>query len=549
MRKTIIVCLAIVLVQLFAHLVNKRNSMIQRDFSGEARTITASDQTSSAVSAPFGKYIENINGVPLELVRVPTGSFLMGNDISQNPEEKPAHIVGLKSYYIGQYEITRKQWNVVVDTLPKVNRDLGRQYIGPGISWNFEEATPADVVLWDDAVEFCARLTKYTGIKYRLPSEAEWEYSCRAGTRTEYSFGDQLDYNLAHFRDVTATYSPSYWLLPVGTKGYANAWGLFDMHGNVAEWCLDVEHSDYTGAPTDGSAWISGGNQESRSQRGGQYGQNPERGRSSARRFWGRYTTVSGFGFRVVAEITPTIGSNLIIPASAASYSTDRLAADSIVTLFGSGLADESQSATGNTLPLSLGGASIFIRDQSGSEYAAPIFFVSPGQINIQIPSGVAIGPATVFGVNRGNIQSTGPLEISTVSPGLFTADASGKGVAAGLVLRITVNGDQIYEPIALYDQATGTFTALPIDVSDSTGHTYLILFGTGIRHHMGLDSITATIGGESAEISYAGMQNEYRGLDQCNIRLPQSLKGRGTVSVNIIVDNVAANPVSLRIK
>lgn len=258
---------------------------------------------------------------------------------------------------------------------------------------------------------------------------------------------------------------------------------------------------------------------------------------------------MSGFGFRVVAEITPTIGGNLIIPASAASYSTDRLAADSIVALFGSGLADESRSATGNTLPLSLGGVSVFIRDQSGSEYAAPIFFVSPGHVNIQIPSGVAMGTATVFGVNRGNIQSTGPLEISTVSPGLFTADASGKGIAAGLVLRIKANGDQIYEPIVQYDQATGTFTALPIDVSDNTDHAYLILFSTGIRHLTGLGSVTATIGGEPAEVTYAGTQNEYRGLDQCNIRLPQSLKGRGTVSVNLTVDNVAANPVLLRIK
>lgn len=545
MRKLIItILLALVTQQVY----RSQPNVNYVGFSPDAKAIASSCNASAESTSPFGKYIENINGVPLELVRVPAGSFLMGNDISQNPEEKPAHIVSLKSFYIGQYEITRKQWNVVADTLPKVNRDLGRQYIGPGISWNFEETMPADALFWDDALEFCDRLTKLTGNKYRLPSESEWEYACRAGTQTEYSFGNEVNYNLVYFRNIAAG-DPSFWLWPVGGKGYSNDWGLFDMHGSVAEWCLDVEHSNYNGAPTDGTAWVSSGNQNNRVNRGGQYSQSEELGRSSSRRFWWRYTTVSGFGFRVVAEITPTIGSNLIIPASAASYSTDRMAVDSIVTLFGSGLAEESQSATGNTLPLSLGGASVFIRDQSGSEYAAPIFFVSPGQINIQIPSSVATGPATVFGVNRGNIQSTGPLEISTVSPGLFTADASGKGVAAGLVLRITANGDQIYEPIARYDQSTGRFTALPIDVSDSTGHAYLILFGTGIRHHMGLGGITATIGGESAEVTYSGMQGEYRGLDQCNIRLPQSLKGRGTVSVSLTIDNVDANPVLLKIK
>lgn len=286
-----------------------------------AKTSPTSTQTPTPTPpAPFGRFLENINGVPLELVRVPAGSFLMGNDRSPNPEEKPAHLVNIKSFFIGQYEVTRKQWNIVVDTLPRISRDLSRQYIGPAIQWDFEETTPADAVFWDDALEFCGRITRFTGRRYRLPSEAEWEYACRGGTQTEYSFGDQVDFKLAHFRDITAEFSPSYWLLPVGAKGYTNAWGLFDMHGNVGEWCLDVSHPNYLGAPIDGSAWTQGGDQSRRSQRGGMYGQRSEFGRSSSRVFWARALRASGFGFRVVAELTPQIDSGNVSAISAASY-------------------------------------------------------------------------------------------------------------------------------------------------------------------------------------------------------------------------------------
>lgn len=183
---------------------------------------------------------------------------MMGNDRSPNPEEKPAHQVSLKSFYLGQYEVTREQWNIVAKSLPKISRTLEDMYIGPMTGWSFEETSPADFMFWDDAVEFCDRLSRFAG-KHRLPSEAEWEYACRAGTTTEYSFGDIVDFNLAHFRDITAAFSPSYWLIPVGKKGYSNNWGLFDMHGNVGEWCLDAEHSNYIGAPADGSAWGLGG--------------------------------------------------------------------------------------------------------------------------------------------------------------------------------------------------------------------------------------------------------------------------------------------------
>lgn len=499
--------------------------------------------------APFGKHTENINGVTLELARIPTGTFLMGNDRSPNPEEKPAHQVNLRSFYLGQYELTRKQWNIVVDTLPKVSRDLIRQIIDPTLSQNFQETTPADVVFWDAAVEFCERLTRFTGKRYRLPSEAEWEYACRAGTQTEFSFGNEVDYNLAHFRNVAAEPSPSYWILPVGAKGYANAWGLYDMHGNVAEWCLDVEHPNYIGAPTDGSAWTQGGNQSSRSQRGGAYGFRSEFGRSSARLFWSRTVTASTFGFRVVAEISPVIGSGNVTATSAASYSGATLATESIAALFGSNLSGETQIASSTPLPTTLAGASVTLKDSRGNEHLAPLFFASANQINLQIPPSLSLGAATVYAVNNGVIHSTGSIEITNVSPGLFSADASGKGVAAAIALRVKSNGEQFYEPVGRFDPATNRFIAVPIDVSNSAEQVFLLLFGTGFRHRSALSSVRAQIGGMDIEALFAGAQGNFVGLDQVNLRLPGTLAGRGEVDVVLTVDGLTANTVKLSIK
>ena len=180
----------------------------------------------------------------------------MGNDRSSHPEEKPAHQVRVKSIFIGQYEVTRQQWNIVVDTLPKINRTLKRQYIGPVFGGIIVQTDPVEEVFWDDCVEFCDRLTKFTGKKYRLPSEAEWEYACRAGTQTEFSFGDEADPKLMNFNQGIAGLPRE--AFPVGSMGYANAWGFYDMHGNVSEMCLDYEHPNYIGAPTNGSAWLQG---------------------------------------------------------------------------------------------------------------------------------------------------------------------------------------------------------------------------------------------------------------------------------------------------
>ncbi len=498
---------------------------------------------SQSAPSPFGKYTENINGVTLELVRIPTGNFLMGNDKSPYPEEKPAHLVNLKSFYMGQYEVTRGQWNFV-RTLPKINRDLEPMFIGTSNGWTREETTPADFMFWDDAVEFCGRLSRFTGKTYRLPSEAEWEYACRAGTITEYSFGDQIDYSLAHMKNSLST-EPVPLLLPVGKKGYSNKWGLFDMHGNAGEWCLDAEHPNYIGAPTDGSAWGLGGG----AQRGGYYGVKEEFGRSASRLFWTRNLRISTFGFRVVAEVTPTIGTGSIAATSAANYQPQNLSANSLGSLFGVNLATEIKAVTSLPLPTTLTGVSVFVKDVMGHEHLAKLLFVSPTQINFQMPENLPIGNAQIYAVLNGNIHASGSLNITNLSPGLFTADATGKGFAAAVVQRVKSTGESVYEPVAQFDPAQNRIVALPIDLSQPNDDVFLVLFGTGIRARSSLANVKAKIGATDVDVLYAGAQPEFVGLDQVNIRLPKTLVGSGEVIILLEVDGLAANAVKVQIK
>ena len=513
--------------------------------SGGLQLILPQNLYAQSQPAPFGKYTENINGVTLELVRIPAGKFVMGNDRSPNPEEKPAHQVSLRSFYIGQFEVTRQQYNIVATTLPKIFWEMKSQYLGPATGWDFEETTPADVVFWDAAAEFCDRLTKFTGKKYRLPSEAEWEYACRAGTQTEYSFGDQVNFQLAHFRDIDATFSPSYWLLPVGKKGYSNAWGLFDMHGNVAEWSLDAEHRNYNGAPTDGSAWGQGGG----ILRGGAYSFKYEFGRSSARLFWGRNTTVSHIGFRVALEADPLIGTGIVAATSAANYQPQNLAAASLGSLFGANLATDTKAAESLPLPTTLAGSSVFIKDGLGNEYLANMLYASPSQINFQMPANVPTGAATIYVVTNGNIHSSGTINVSNTSPGLFSVDATGTGFAAAVVQRVKSNGEQVYEAIVKFDPVTNRFVALPIDVSNPNEEVFLALFGTGIRQRSSLVNVSAKIGGTNAEVLYAGEQGFYAGVDQVNLKLPHTLSGSGEVKLNLNVDGVNANAVMITLR
>jgi formylglycine-generating enzyme required for sulfatase activity len=193
--------------------------------------------------------VVSIQMLNIEMVEIPAGSFVMGapeNEEGSYADERPQHEVRIPDFAIGKYPITQAQWRLVA-TLPKVNTDLE-----PDPS-NFKgENRPVEQVSWLDAMEFCRRLSVHTKREYRLPSEAEWEYACRAGTTTAYSFGDNTgelgEYAWYGENSDSQTH-------PVGQK-QPNAFGLYDMHGNVLEWCADDWHDSYKGAPKDGSVWI-----------------------------------------------------------------------------------------------------------------------------------------------------------------------------------------------------------------------------------------------------------------------------------------------------
>jgi formylglycine-generating enzyme required for sulfatase activity len=220
-------------------------------------------------------------GVQLEMVEIPAGEFLMGSPESEagrRADEGPQRRVSVPRFYMGRFEVTQAQWQQLMGDNPSGFKGSDR---------------PVEQVSWNDAQEFCQKLSQKTGKKYRLPSEAEWEYACRAGTTTQYYFGDDANKlgNYAWFGDNSGGRqidTLKLWkdLNEDGNKylaklqennnqthpvGYfvANGFGLHDMHGNVWEWCQDPYYENYKGAPTDGSARVR--NAEYRLLRGGSW--------------------------------------------------------------------------------------------------------------------------------------------------------------------------------------------------------------------------------------------------------------------------------------
>jgi len=250
--------------------------------------------------------------VLLELVAIPGGSFLMGapeSELESVDNERPQHRVEVPEFYLGRYQVTQEQWNVVASWEP-VERELN-----PDPAMFKGNRRPVEQVSWEDAKEFCQRLSRATERTYRLPSEAEWEYACRAGTKTPFHFGETLTSELANYR-ATDTYGN-------GPKGQyrgettevgsfpANVFGLHDMHGNVWEWCEDDWHKSYEGAPKDGKPWLESDPAVTKLLRGGSWGYSPRICRS-ARRNDGRRDARSYFiGFRVCCEPprTPALGT------------------------------------------------------------------------------------------------------------------------------------------------------------------------------------------------------------------------------------------------
>ena len=230
-------------------------------------------------------FTENLSSdIELDMILVPGGRFLMGSpdtELNRQPGESPQHSVTVPTFFMGRYPITQIQWEVI-SALPKVHRKLQ-----PNPSRFKGNNRPVEQVSWHDAVEFCDRLSHKTGRTYRLPTEAEWEYACRAGTTTPFHLGETITSDLANY-DGTRTHGQ-------GSKGInrsettevgsfpPNPFGLCDMHGNVWEWCLDYWHENYEGAPTDGSVWLTHDKEFNRVKRGGPWNDFPQNCRSAYR--------------------------------------------------------------------------------------------------------------------------------------------------------------------------------------------------------------------------------------------------------------------------
>lgn len=232
---------------------------------------------------------------------------------------------------------------------------------------------------------------------------------------------------------------------------------------------------------------------------------------------------------------------------SAASYNGASLAPESIVAAFGTGLATGTQSATA-TLPTALLETRVNVRDVQGVERLAPLFFVSPGQVNYLLPAGTATGQAQIQITSGSGTLSTQSINVTPVAPAIFTLNASGRGLPAALALRVGLSG-QSTEPVARFDPVTNQYVALPIDLGPVPEPVYLVVFGTGFRFASALSAVSATIGGENAPVSFAGAQGQLVGLDQANISIPRSLAGRGDVDVILRVDGQETNTVRVNIQ
>lgn len=304
-----------------------------RQFSYQTVRVNNQGNVTARTQKNANGYIESVNGMSLEMVEIPGGTFMMGTgegekaqtireyarniiepDSSQSEKaeateraagwvkkEMPQHAVRVKSFFMGKYEVTQAQWRAVAQ-LPRVNIDMT---IAPSL---FEgDNLPVERISWNEAVEFCRRLSRATGREYRLPSEAEWEYAARSGRATQFPLGDTITTNLVNFMGEAPFGGATAGLFrqtttPVGSLNVANEFGLYDVSGNVWEWCADYWHDNYAGAPSDGSPWLTNKSSNDHVVRGGAWNDAASYCRSASRGRDAEYRRVTErYGFRVAA--------------------------------------------------------------------------------------------------------------------------------------------------------------------------------------------------------------------------------------------------------
>ena len=336
--------------QCFANFYDTAPSFTLSSGEGGTKTVYFKVRNGAGESAPVSDTIDLTErtillpgDVPLELVWVPSGSYQMGRysgEADSYAEEDPQHAVTLAyGVWMGKYEVTQEQWLAVRGSWPGT---------APSSPYGLGDTYPAYYISWNDATDFITSLNAHIvssgqgPLTVRLPSEAEWEYACRAGTQTRFYFGESLGC-AADCSDCAAGVLPGnrsdyMWYCgnnsPNGSKGVggktANAFGLYDMSGNVWEWCEDDYHSSYTGAPADGSAWIDSPRASHRVLRGGYWANDAGHCRSAYRDYGASGIRDDGLGFRLAA--VPTEVTSFAINGGAASTTDPEVALDNAAT-------------------------------------------------------------------------------------------------------------------------------------------------------------------------------------------------------------------------
>lgn len=222
----------------------------------------------------------NDEATGIKFVPISGGHFVMGSSITEKerqPSEGPQHNVHIKDFHMSCFEVTQEQYLQIMGENPS---DL----VG--------ENCPVDGVSWEDAQNFIKKLNKFNGTKYRLPTEAEWEYACRVNTTTRFFFGDTITIDQVNYGAKISFRNSSVGIHP------PNAFGLYDMHGNVFEWCEDTWHESYVGAPTDGSAWVDNSTDQ-KVYRGGAWNASAHFSRSAFRYHRPKTSSYYNIGFRL----------------------------------------------------------------------------------------------------------------------------------------------------------------------------------------------------------------------------------------------------------